>query len=72
MRVGGEFRAGVFRARAGVAYQPSAYKENLDGLTAADRQRLLYTGGIGVRNQRFFADVAGVITQFKSAYTPYT
>ncbi|MDB5241979.1 MAG: hypothetical protein JWP57_2604 [Spirosoma sp.] len=72
MRVGGEFRAGLFRARAGVAYQPSAYKENLDGLTAADRQRLLYTGGIGIRNQRFFADIAGVVTSFKSAYTPYT
>lgn len=72
VRVGGEFRAGVFRARAGVAYLPSAYKENLDGLTSADRQRLLYTGGIGIRNQRFFADVAGVVTSFKLAYTPYT
>lgn len=72
VRVGGEFRAGVFRARAGVAYLPSAYKQDLDGLTSADRQRLLYSGGIGVRNQRFFADVAGVVTAFKSAYTPYT
>ena len=72
VRVGGEFRAGVFRARAGAAYLPSAYKENLDGLTSADRQRLLYTGGVGVRTNRFFADVAGVVTSFKSAYTPYT
>lgn len=72
VRAGGEFRAGIFRARAGVAYLPSAYKENLDGLTSADRQRLLYTGGIGVRTSRFFADVAGVVTSFKSAYTPYT
>jgi hypothetical protein len=72
VRVGGEFRAGMFRARAGVAYLPSAYKQDLDGLTSADRQRLLYSGGIGVRSQRFFADIAGVVTSFKSAYTPYT
>ncbi len=72
VRVGGEFRAGLFRARAGVAYLPSAYKQNLDGLTAADRQRLLFTGGLGVRNERFFADLAGAVTGFKSAYTPYT
>lgn len=72
VRVGGEFRAGVFRARAGVAYIPSAYRENLDGLTASDRQRLLVSGGIGVRNNRFFADLAGVATSFKSAFTPYT
>lgn len=72
VRVGGEFRAGLFRARAGVAYLPSAYKQNLDGLTSADRQRLLYSAGIGVRNERFFADLAAVMTSFKSAFTPYT
>lgn len=71
-RLGGEFRAGLFRARAGVAYLPSAYKENLDGLTAEDRQRILLSAGIGIRNNRFFADLAGVTTTFKSAYAPYT
>lgn len=72
VRVGGEFRAGVFRARAGLAYLPSAYKQDLDGLTSADRQRLVYSAGVGVRNTRFFADVSGAVTSFKSAYTPYT
>ncbi|WP_080240171.1 OmpP1/FadL family transporter [Spirosoma rigui] len=72
VRVGGEIRAGLFRARAGLAYLPSAYKQNLDGLTAADRQRLVYSAGIGVRNTRFFADISGAVTSFKTAYTPYT
>lgn len=67
-RVGGEYRAGAFRARAGFAYLSDPYKTKLDGI---DRNNLLYSGGIGFRNDRFFADIAGVFSAYKSAYAPY-
>ncbi|GAA4414164.1 outer membrane protein transport protein [Nibrella viscosa] len=68
-RVGGEARINLFRVRAGVAYLPDPYKVKLDNL---DRTKFLFSGGFGVRNDRFFADVAGSFLTFKSAYTPYT
>lgn len=68
-RVGGEARLNLFRIRAGVAYLPDAYKVKVDNL---DRTKILFTGGFGVRNDRFFADIAGSYLTFKSAYTPYT
>ncbi len=68
VRAGGEYRAGVFRARAGIAYLGDPYRVKLDGI---NRSKLLYSGGIGFRSDRFFADVTGIYNTTKSAYTPY-
>lgn len=71
-RVGGEFRSGIFRARVGGAYLPSAYKSSFDELARnGDRNTLLYSAGLGVRNDRFFADLSGVFYTTKTSYTPY-
>jgi hypothetical protein len=67
VRVGGEYRAGLFRARVGAAYIADPYLERTD----LDRSKLNFSAGVGVRTARFFADVAGTLTTFKSAYTPY-
>ncbi|MCE7039528.1 hypothetical protein [Dyadobacter sp. CY312] len=67
VRVGGEYRAGLFRGRVGAAYIADPYLERAD----IDRSKLVFSAGVGVRNDRFFADVAGTLTTFKSAYTPY-
>ncbi|MBO0935674.1 hypothetical protein J2I47_03850 [Fibrella sp. HMF5335] len=72
-RVGAEVRASMFRFRAGAAYLPSAYKDTFDQLARnGDRNSLLLSGGVGVRNERFFADVAYSAYAFKTAYAPYT
>ena len=68
LRVGGELRAGLFRGRLGVAYLADPYKIKTDGI---DRSKLLLSAGVGVRSDRFFADIAGTLTTYKSAYTPY-
>ena len=71
-RGGGEFRSGIFRARVGVGYLPSPYKSSFDQLAKnGDRNTFLYSGGLGIRNQRFFADVSGVFYSTKTSYTPY-
>lgn len=71
-RLGGELRAGIFRARIGGAYLPSAYKSTFDVLARnGDRNTILYSAGLGVRNTKFFADLAGVYYTTKTSYTPY-
>jgi hypothetical protein len=72
-RAGAELRAGMFRVRAGAAYLPSPYKSTFDALAKnGDRNTLLFSGGLGVRNERFFADVSGVLYGTKTAYVPYS
>lgn len=71
VRAGAEIRAGLLRVRAGVAYLPSAYKLDLDRVARADRSKLLLSAGLGVRNDRFFADISGSYLTYKSGYSPY-
>lgn len=70
-RGGAEFRAGLLRIRAGAAYIPSSYKLNLDRVAPADRSKLLLSAGLGIRNERFFADLSGSYLTYKSGYSPY-
>jgi hypothetical protein len=67
-RIGGEYRAGLFRARLGLAYIPDHSNEKTDDI---NRDKILYSAGLGIRKDRFFADVSGTYSSFKSAYTPY-
>lgn len=69
LRAGAEIRAGLLRLRGGVAYLPDPYKQQLNDI---DRTRLLVSGGLGVRTDRFFIDASGTYNTFKSAYTPYS
>ncbi len=67
-RLGGEIRAKIFRARIGGAYISDPYLERTDGI---DRSKLLFSAGVGMRSDRFFVDLTGTFTTYKSAYTPY-
>ncbi|RAJ92629.1 hypothetical protein LX87_04959 [Larkinella arboricola] len=69
LRAGAEIRAGLLRVRGGVAYLPDPYKVQLNNI---DRSRLLISGGLGLRTDRFFVDASGTYGASKSAYTPYT
>ena len=71
VRAGAEIRAGLLRVRAGVGYMPSAYKLNLDRVEPTDRSKLLLSAGLGMRNDRFFADLAASYLTYKSGYSPY-
>lgn len=72
LRAGAEFRAGIARIRAGVGYLPSAYVFDLDRVPRADRSKLLVSAGLGVRNERFFADLSGSYLTYSSGFTPYS
>lgn len=66
-RLGGEFRANLFRARLGAAYIGDPYNDN----AGIKRDKLLFSAGVGVRKGRFFGDLSGTMSTFKSIYTPY-
>ncbi|GAB2539725.1 OmpP1/FadL family transporter [Spirosoma aerophilum] len=71
VRAGAEIRAGLLRLRAGVGYLPSAYKLDLDRVAKTDRDKLLFSAGLGVRNDRYFADLSGTYLTYKSGFTPF-
>ena len=66
-RLGGEFRANLFRARLGAAYIGDPYATS-DGIK---RDKLLLSAGVGIRKGRFFSDLSGTLSSFKTVYTPY-
>ena len=68
VRVGGEFRKDKFRARAGAAYLSDPYRIQIDGI---NRTKLALSGGLGLRNDRFFADLSGTFLTFASVFNPY-
>ncbi|PWJ56760.1 hypothetical protein CLV98_11071 [Dyadobacter jejuensis] len=68
VRVGGEFRTGVFRARAGMAYLADPYLSRNDGV---NRDRWLASFGAGVRNNKYFLDISATFSPYKTAFTPY-
>jgi hypothetical protein len=69
-RVGGEFREGIFRARAGVAYFGDALDEKQsDGI---NRAMVNLTAGVGMRVSSFYLDLALVHSRSKTGYSPYT
>ena len=52
-RVGTEWRYNIFSLRAGYGYQPSPYKSNIN-----DGAITTYTGGLGLKFQFFYVDLA--------------
>ncbi|MEZ0542425.1 hypothetical protein [Fibrella arboris] len=71
VRAGAEIRANIFRIRAGVAYLPTAYRIDLDRVSAASRARTLFTGGVGMRTDRFSIDLSGSFYSQKTGLSPY-
>lgn len=67
LRVGGEYAYKIFRVRAGYSISGSPYNEA--ALSNFKRQSI--TGGVGIRDENIFADVAFVHNTYKDQYSPY-
>ncbi len=66
-RIGGEFRYNILRVRGGYSMQSSTYQKDLD----LDNSIRTITGGIGMRLQKFFVDLALVQSKSDVLYQPY-
>lgn len=69
IRVGGEYRINRrFMLRAGYAYYQDPTKEEYQFV---DQSRSFYSGGLGYRNNAFYADFSVVYSQWKGTESPY-
>ena len=71
VKAGAEFAYKGLRLRAGFAWSESPFNNN-NAPATYNGARFNYTGGIGYRGRRFFADLAYVRTQYKNYFTPYS
>ncbi|MBC6608384.1 hypothetical protein H8B13_16275 [Hymenobacter sp. BT188] len=67
LRIGGEARYNAFRFRMGYARYGSPYEGS--GLNGTQNY---FTGGLGIRQNKFFLDVAGVYNTGNQYYRAYT
>ena len=68
VRVGAEARLGSFRVRAGGAVLGNPYQTRSGN---PDRSQIIYSAGLGYRNDRFFADVSGSFSTYQTPFIPY-
>lgn len=69
IRVGGEYRLNrSFMLRAGYAYYQDPTKEEYQFV---DQSKSYYSGGLGYRNNNFYADLSVVYSQWKGTESPY-
>lgn len=68
IRVGGEFRNGPFRLRAGYGLYGSPYASNEENSGAT---MTTYSGGFGIKDEGFFFDVAYVYSVMNEKYFLY-
>ncbi len=71
VKAGAEFAYKTLRLRAGFAWSQSPFT-NSDNPSGYNGNKLNYTGGIGYRGRRFFADLAYVRTQYNNYFSPYS
>jgi hypothetical protein len=65
-RLGGEYRYNIFRLRAGYALYGDPYKSS-----DYDRDKRYFTGGVGIRQENTFFDIAVVNSRYNTVYSPY-
>lgn len=65
-RVGAEYRYNMFRLRGGLAYYGDPIKDS-----DLDRTMMQYSGGVGVRLERMYLDLAIVQNKYNTFYSSY-
>jgi hypothetical protein len=65
-RLGAEFRAKIFRARAGYNFMPNPYRNS-----SVDQSIQSFSGGVGIRKDTFFADLTAVYSNTNRSRSPY-
>ncbi|NBW35994.1 MAG: hypothetical protein EBR30_13425 [Cytophagia bacterium] len=68
VRVGAEFREDIFRLRLGYSLQPDPYRFN----SSINRSIQTISGGVGIRQEKFFIDLAFVQAHTEGRRIPYT
>ena len=67
-RIGGEYRYKIYRIRAGYGMQGNTYNSELN----LDNSIKTFTGGVGIRIEKFYADFAFIQSSGTAYYQPYS
>ncbi|MEP7167939.1 MAG: hypothetical protein ABI855_01080 [Bacteroidota bacterium] len=68
LRAGIEYKYGIFSFRAGTGFSTGVLKSSVSS-TSTDQHKTMYTGGLGIREERYFGYA---YTQSNEFYRPYT
>ncbi len=71
LRGGMEWKYESFAFRAGAAYYSTPFKDQYTS-SNVDQHMMSYTGGIGYREKRYFADIGYAYSVRSEYYSPYT
>ncbi|MFI5219457.1 MAG: OmpP1/FadL family transporter [Bacteroidia bacterium] len=69
-RAGAEYKYKIFAFRAGVGYYDGLLKSNLSS-TETDQHKFVYSGGVGIREEKYFVDIGYAYTAGNEFYRPY-
>lgn len=72
IKAGAEWKYNIFAFRIGGGLFSSVLKKQGNVTTNTDQHKIMYTGGIGIREQNYFVDLGYAYTQGNEAYYPYT
>lgn len=70
-RAGAEWKYNIFAFRGGIGYYGPIIKKNLSS-EDTDQHKFVYSGGIGVREEKYFIDLGYAYTIGNEFYRPYS
>jgi len=68
LRIGGEFRYDKFRFRGGFGYLPEPFTTEQNNVSRTVQN---FSGGVGYRREKFYADFAATFSKGDNSYRPY-
>jgi long-subunit fatty acid transport protein len=71
IRAGVEWKYNIFAFRGGAGYSTEVLNKNIIG-SNGDQHKIIYTGGIGIREESYFVDLGYAYSQKNEAFYPYT
>ncbi|MEO5569653.1 MAG: hypothetical protein ABIT08_11590 [Bacteroidia bacterium] len=71
IRAGVEWKYAIFAFRGGAGYSTGKLNKNVSS-SSTDQHKMIYSGGIGIREENYFVDLGYAYTQGNEFYRPYS
>ncbi|HKR07391.1 MAG TPA: hypothetical protein VJY62_22345 [Bacteroidia bacterium] len=71
IRAGIEYKYGIFSFRGGTGFSTGVLKSSVSS-TSTDQHKIMYSGGLGIREENYFVDLGYAYAQSNEFYRPYT
>jgi hypothetical protein len=71
LRAGVEYKAGILSVRGGYGFSTGVFKKGVSS-TDTDQHKNTYSGGLGIREEKYFVDFGYSYSKSNEFYRPYT